>query len=114
MMASECSTAFLVRFVVRADAQIDFVSMDVGLRPGFNTIYYFRVRFTYVTGDPPATAFRLNSADGLTGTFTPNEPQPAESGTSVQNGVLEGTVQVVIPPGLEPVTFNGTVTIIQA
>ena len=112
-MASECSTAFLVNFVLSANATITFVSGEVSRRPGFVSIYYWSIFFTYVTGDPPATAFRLTSADGLTGTFRPNTPQIGESATTVQTGSLEGTVQVI--PGVEgDITFNGTVTIIQA
>ena len=96
---------------MQIDAAITLEEVTVGLRPGFVSIYGWAVRFTYVTGYPVATAFRLNSADSLTGTFSP--PQPTGIGGRVRSGRLEGTVQRL--PGIESdIDYEGTITVIQA
>lgn len=110
MAASRVLDTFMLNIMAGIDADVTLVSVDVRLQGGFTNIYYWVVRFTYITGVPAATAFRLNSADGLTGTFSPTEPQGI--GAEVKNAVLFGTVTVVVPDG-EDVTYTGTVTIIQ-
>lgn len=110
MAASRVLDTFVLNIMARIDACVDLVSVRVDGRPGFDQIYYWIVRFTYVTGNPAATAFRLSSADGLSGTFNPRAPEGIGSG--VKSGILEGTVAVVAPDD-ESVTYTGTVTIIQ-
>ncbi len=112
-MGTECSASFGVNFILSIDADVTLTRVSVEQQPGFVSIWYWSVYFTYVTGDPPATAFRLNSADGLTGTFSPRKPKSGDNPLEVRNGVLFGTVQQVIPEG-QSATYNGTVTIIQA
>ena len=107
-MALECSDFFAISFTATIDASISLTSVIVGLRPGFVSIYAWTVHFAYVTGIPAATGFRLNSADSLTGTFTPSDPEGIGSG--VKNAVLEGTVQLI--PGVD-VEYEGTITVIQ-
>lgn len=111
MAASTVFDRFLVEIIVAVDAAITIGDITVMPRPGFVSIYYWSVAFTYITGAPAATAFRLSSADGLTGTFSPGMPEGYGSG--IKYGILSGTVQIV--PGVTgDVTYNGTITIIQA
>ena len=112
MAASTSQDTFMIVVAAGAiDAAITLSNVESGLRPGFVSIYYWTVSFMYVTGYPPATAFRLNSADGLTGTFSP--PTPVSRGNEVRNGILSGTVQRV--PGVEgDVEYTGRITILQA
>jgi hypothetical protein len=112
MGASISQDTFMI--VVAADlidAAITLGNISVALRPGFVSIWAWTVAFTYVTGEPPATAFRLNSADGLTGTFSP--PSPVSRGSEIRNAILSGTVQIV--PGTPgDVVYTGAITILQA
>ena len=112
MGASISQDTFMI--VVAADtvdAAITLSNVESGLRPGFESISYWTVTFTYVTGYPPATAFSLSSADGLSGTFSP--PAPVSRGEEIRNGLLSGTVQRI--PGVEgDVTYTGTITIVQS
>ena len=98
MSASIGQDTFMIVVAANAiDAAITLSSVTTDLRPGFESIHAWTVAFTYVTGKPPATAFRLNSADGLSGTFSP--PVPVSQGSLVRNGILSGTVQRI--PGVE-------------
>ena len=110
MSISRAFDQFVISIAVQVDAAVVLEEVTVGLRPGFVSIYAWAVRFTYVTGYPVATAFRLNSADGLTGTFSP--PQPTGIGGRVRSGRLEGTVQRL--PGVEgDIDYEGTITVVQ-
>ena len=110
MAASRGLDEFMISIVMQLDAIITLSSVTVALRAGFVSIYEWDVFFTYVTGAPSATAFRLNSADGLTGSFSPSSPEGY--GPEIRSGVLSGTVQRI--PGVEgDVTYNGTVAILQ-
>lgn len=112
-MPSECSASFAVTFILGVNAKISLRNATVRKRPGLDQIYYWTVVFTYVTGDPPATAFRLNSADGLTGSFFPPSPISGDDPNEVRVGQCEGTVALDAPPNMD-ITYNGTITIIQA
>jgi hypothetical protein len=108
-MALECSSSFAISFSASLiDASITLTSVAVTVDPDDEDISHWLVHFLYVAGIPAATAFRLNSADSLTGTFTPSEPEGIGSG--VKNAVLEGTVQLI--PGVD-VEYEGTITVIQ-
>ena len=111
MAASISQDTFMIVVAANAiDAAITLSNVESGLRPGFESIWYWTVSFTYVSGRPPATGFQLNSADMLSGTFSP--PAPVSQGDEVRNGILAGTVQRV--PGEEgDRTYTGTITIAQ-
>ena len=110
MSSSQAIDQYMISLVVQIDAAITLEDVTVGLRPEFVSIYVWAVRFTYVTGFPVATEFRLSSADSLTGTFSP--PQPTGIGGRVRSGRLEGTVQRI--PGVEiDVNYEGSITIVQ-
>lgn len=107
----ECSASFTISFsaLINAEITLNAVSVD---QIGDTNVYEWQVAFTYVSGKPPATAFRLNSADGLAGTFTPSAPQRGTTLSTVQSGTVRGTARQA--PRVEDVVYSGTVTIIQA
>ena len=112
MSASRVIDQFMISLAVQVDAAVNLKAVEVGLRPGFVSIYAWTVYFTYAPGFPAATAFRLSSSsiDELEGTFTPSEPEGA--GSILRDAVLEGTVQRI--PGVESDrTYRGTITVIQ-
>ncbi len=118
-MAFECHASFVINFAGVIEPSITLVAVEVSRfgstaqqeNPAFASKWRWLVRFVYVTGDPPATAFRLNSADGLTGGFDPTRPQRRDDPNEVQNGVCQGIVTRV--PGVEgDITYAGTITIL--
>lgn len=116
-MASECTATFILSFALGTDAEIAIDgSPTVALVPGFNQIYRWTLYFTYVSGEPPAIAFRLDSLDTPgelgSGTFTPPVPVSGDDPSEVRNGVCSGTVTVVLPPNTQK-TYKGRITIIQ-
>ena len=109
-MALECSSSFAINFSITIDASITLTSVAVTVDPDDEDISHWLAHFLYVAGIPAATAFRLNSADSLTGSFTPSAPEG--QGAMVRGGTLAGTVQR--PDGIEgDVDYEGTITIIQ-
>jgi len=114
-MASECSTSFAVNFILNIEADVTFESASVGRVPGFVSKWAWVIYFTYVTGDPPATGFRLDSADGLSGRFSHSRPRVTDNSLEVHRNNVFGIItlgsDVHIPP--EGINYNGTVVIIQ-
>ena len=118
-MAFECHASFTIAFMASVEPSVSLVSVEVSrfgstaeiVNPAFSSKWRWLVRFIYNIGSPPARAFRLNSADGLIGSFTPFVPNPTNDPNEMQNAVCEGIVTRV--PGAEgDVTYNGTVTIL--
>ncbi len=109
-MGSRCSVSFTVQFALGSDATIAFGSVSVSLLPGTVSKWKWVLHFTYTPGDPPATAFRLNSADGLVGGFTPKVPKSSGNPSEIFNAVCQG---IVTHTATVDVTYDGTVTIIQ-
>ena len=109
-MASECSVFFAVNFILGTEPSVTFKSVLVSRVAGFASKWYWVCRFTYSTGDPPGKRFRLNSADGLTGSFDHAIPRPTENPNELQNNLCHGIVTKA--PGTGDATFNGTVTIL--
>ena len=110
-MAFECSESFAINFSITIDASISLSSVTITTDAEDTDISHWLVDFAYTTGLPIASAFRLNSADGLTGSFTPSAPEG--HGALVRSGTLTGTVERI-----EGVTgdadYEGTITVIQA
>ena len=112
MSASRVIDQFMISLAVQVDAAITLVDVTVGLRPGFVSIWRWYVLFSYVTGAPAATAFRLSSSsiDELEGTFSP--AAPVGIGSGIKSATCVGTVQRL--PGVESDrTYRGTITVIQ-
>ena len=110
-MGSECSVFFAVNFILGTEPSITFESVAVSLVAGFVSKWYWVCRFIYTTGDPASTEFRLNSADGLTGTFSPNAPiNEGNNPNKVRNGLCHGIVTKA--PGTGDATYNGTISIL--
>ena len=111
-MASRCVDTFVISLVAQLDADIELQDTVVSASSAPNK-WNWVVTFTYVTGMPPATAFRLNSADGLSGVFLP--PKPEGEGAEIRNASLSGIVTTVVDPiPEEGIPYSGRVTIIQA
>lgn len=107
----ECSTSFTIGFSSTIDASISVNDVSVSKIPGSDRDYAWSAGFLYTIGHPPATAFRLNSADGLSGSFDPRLPQ-GDSPQGTQSGSVAGVVR--IPEDTEGnITYGGTITIIQ-
>ena len=109
-MASEASAFFAVNFILGTQPSVTFESVSVSLVAGFVSKWYWVCRFLYTTGDPPATAFGLSSADGLTGSFSPQQPvNEGDDPNKVRKALCNGIVTIV--PGTPKATFSGTITI---
>ena len=114
MSASVCSVSFSVTVVTTLDATISLSGIDV--RRINTTTWAWTIRFSYMRGKPLATAFRLDTTSGLSGSFFP--PTPSGDSTSVESGTCEGRVEIPADiyndPTFAGITYDGTVTIIQA
>ena len=97
------------------DADIDISGTTVTPRgSGSEGVFDYVVNFTYVTGDPPATAFEMTWTSTVPpttlpslGTIAPSSPQG--SGSMVRTGTIAGSVSASVTTA-----FSGSVTIVQA